>query len=131
MNKIMINEFLIINCTGSNDSIGLRINNNFFIHKIQTNIKKNDILVSRILKLFKQNNVKLNEHFSILVNQGPGSFSSIRTSLAVAKGIQISKKVKLFGYIDSDLVEFNLKNIEILIKKNLLEKKLIKPVYIS
>jgi tRNA A37 threonylcarbamoyladenosine modification protein TsaB len=131
MNKIMINEFLIINCTGSNDSIGLRINNNFFIHKIQTNIKKNDILVSRILKIFKQNNVKLNEHFSILVNQGPGSFSSIRTSLAVAKGIQISKKVKLFGYIDSDLVEFNLKNIEILIKKNLLEKKLIKPVYIS
>ena len=101
------------------------------MHKIQTNIKKNDILVSRILNLFKQNEVKLNEHFSILVNQGPGSFSSIRTSLAVAKGIQISKKVKLFGYNDSDLGEFNLKNIEILIKKNLLENKLINPVYIS
>ena len=127
----MINDFLIINCTGSNDSIGLRVNNNFFIHKIQTNIKKNDILVSRILNLFKQNNARLNEHFSILVNQGPGSFSSIRTSLAVAKGIQISKKVKLFGYNDSDLGEFNLKNIEILIKKNLLENKLINPVYIS
>ena len=127
----MINDFLIINCTGSNDSIGLRVNNNFFIHKIQTNIKKNDILVSRILNLFKQNNARLNEHFSILVNQGPGSFSSIRTSLAVAKGIQISKKVKLFGYNDSNLAEFNLKNIEILIKKNLLENKLINPVYIS
>ena len=37
-------------------------------------------------------------NFSIIINQGPGSFSSIRTSLAVAKGLEISKKTKLFGF---------------------------------
>ena len=34
----------------------------------------------------------VDEKFSIIINQGPGSFSSIRTSLAVAKGLEISKK---------------------------------------
>ena len=50
------------------------------------------------------------------------SFSSIRTSLSVAKGIKISKNVKLFGYKDTDLPQFNLENIELLINKNLFEK---------
>ena len=34
----MIKDFLIISCTGKKDKIGLRINNNFFIHKFQTKI---------------------------------------------------------------------------------------------
>ena len=38
----MIKDFLIINFTGKNNSIGLRVNNNFFIKKLQTNIKNND-----------------------------------------------------------------------------------------
>ena len=31
----MIKDFLIISCTGKNDKIGLKINNNFFIHNFQ------------------------------------------------------------------------------------------------
>jgi uncharacterized phage-like protein YoqJ len=49
----------------------------------------------------------------------------------VAKGIKISKKINLYGYKNSDLGQFNLANIELLIKKNLLQKNLIKPLYIS
>ena len=66
-----------------------------------------------------------------MVNLGPGSFTSIRVSLAVAKGINILEKASLYGYKDSDLTELNLKNIDLLIKKHLIENKLIKPVYIS
>ena len=127
----MIKDFLIINCTGKNDSVGLRINNNFFIQEFQTNIKNNDILVNNILDFLKKNNAKIDKNFSIIVNIGPGSFSTIRTSLAIAKGIKISKGVKLYGYKDSVLTEFKLKNIEFLIRNNLLENKLIKPVYLS
>ena len=42
-----------------------------------------------------------------------------------------SGKVKLFGFKNSDLPQFNLENIEVLINKNLIEKKLIKPLYLS
>jgi len=127
----MIKDFLIINCTGKNDSIGLRVNNNFFIQKFQTNIKDNEMLVSNILDFVKEKNAIINKSFSIIVNVGPGSFSAIRISLSVAKGIKISKGVSLYGYKNSDLAEFNLKNIEFLIASNLLENKLIKPVYLS
>mgnify|MGYP001351257629 FL=1 len=127
----MIKDFLIISCTGKNDKIGLRINNNFFIHDFQTKIKNNETLVSTILNFTNKHKANIDENFTVLVNNGPGSFSTIRVALAVAKGIEISNNAKLFGFKDENLSQFNLKNIEVLINKNLIEKKLIKPVYLS
>ena len=127
----MIENFLIISCTGKNDKIGLRINNNFFIHDFQTKIKNNETLVSTILNFTNKHKANIDENFTVLLNNGPGSFSTIRVALAVAKGIEISNNAKLFGFKDEDLSQFNLENIEVLINKNLIEKKLIKPVYLS
>ena len=127
----MINDFLIINCTGKDDKIGLKINNSFYIHNFQTKSKNNEILVLTILNFLKKHKVNIDSNFSILVNNGPGSFSSIRVALAVAKGIKISKNIQLYGFKNSDLPQFNLINIEILINKNLIEKNLIKPLYLS
>ena len=127
----MIKDFLIINCTGQNDKIGLKINNNFFIHDFQTKIKNNEILVSTILNLSNKHKANFDKNFSILINNGPGSFSTIRAALSIAKGIKISNNVQLFGFKDQDLPQFNLENIEVLINKSLIEKKLIKPLYLS
>ena len=127
----MIKDFLIISCTGKNDKIGLKINNNFFIHDFQTKITNNEILVSTILNLTNKHKANIDKNFSILINNGPGSFSTIRVALSVAKGIKISNNVKLFGFKDEDLSQFTLENIEVLINKNLIEKKLIKPLYLS
>ena len=125
----MIKDFLIINCTGQNDKIGLMINNNFFISDFQTKTKNNDVLASTIFSLITKHKANIDKDFSVLVNNGPGSYSTIRVALAIAKGIEISKKAKIFGYKDIDLPHFNLENIEVLINKNLIEKKLIKPLY--
>ena len=127
----MIRDFLIINFTGKNDSIGLRVNNNFFLKKLQTNIRNNGLLVNNIFDLIKEKKANIDKNFSIIVNIGPGSFSGIRISLAIAKGIKIVKGTKIYGYKNSHLAEFNLRNIELLIQKNLIENNLIKPVYLS
>ena len=127
----MIKDFLIISCTGKNDKICLKINNNFFIHDFQTKIQNNEKLVLTILNLTNKHKANIDKNFSILINNGPGSFSTIRAALSVAKGIKISNNVKLFGFKNSDLPQFNLANIEVLINKNLIEKKLIKPLYLS
>tara|TARA_B100001057_G_scaffold500994_1_gene619556 strand:- start:2730 stop:3113 length:384 start_codon:yes stop_codon:yes gene_type:complete len=127
----MIKNFLIINCIGKNDKIGLKFDNKFYIHDFNKKINNNDLLVMSILNLINKYKVNFSNNFSILVNIGPGSFSSIRISLAVAKGMKISQKIHLFGFKNEDLAQFNLENIELLIKKNLLEKKLIKPLYLS
>jgi tRNA A37 threonylcarbamoyladenosine modification protein TsaB len=127
----MIKNFLILNCIGKNDKIGIKINDKFYIHDFDQKVNNNDQLVLSILNLVKKHKININNNFSILVNNGPGSFSSIRVSIAVAKGMKISKKINLYGYKNADLGQFNLINIELLIKKNLAQKNLIKPLYIS
>ena len=127
----MIKDFIILNCIGIDDKIGLRINENFYIHELNYKINKNDQLVSNILNLVEKYKVNLDNKFSIIVNTGPGSFSSIRTSLSVAKGMKISKKINLYGFKNSDLKQFDLANIELLICKGLIQNKLIKPIYLS
>ena len=119
----MIKNFLILNCIGKDNKIGLRVSNNFYIHALDQKVNSNDQLVLSILNLIKKHKVNFNKSFSILVNNGPGSFSSIRTSLAVAKGIKISKKINILGYKDADLGRFSLANIELLIKKKIITKK--------
>tara|TARA_B100001248_G_scaffold258186_1_gene241906 strand:+ start:656 stop:1036 length:381 start_codon:yes stop_codon:yes gene_type:complete len=126
----MIKDFLIINFIGKDNKIGLRVNNYFYIHDFDKKTD-NDQLVSNVLKMIKKYKVNIDDSFSVLVNNGPGSFSSLRTSLAVAKGIKISKKINIFGYKNSDLGQFNLANIEFLIKKKLVQKNLIKLTYLS
>ena len=127
----MIKDFLILNCIGKNDKIGIKVNDKFYIHDFDQKVNKNDQLVLNIINLFKKHKVNIKNNFSILVNNGPGSFSSIRASIAVAKGIKISKKINLYGYKNTNLSQFSLTNIELLIKKNLIQKNLIKPLYIS
>ena len=125
----MINNFLIISCTGKNNLIGLRLNNKFFKEKLQNNINSNNLLVSNIISFTNKHNVKLSDKYSIIVNMGPGSYSSLRISLSVAKGIKIVHGSKLYGYKSDQLSELNLENIEILIKNKQLQNKMINPVY--
>ena len=40
-------------------------------------------------------------------------------------------KVNLFGFKNTDLKQFDQENIEKLLSKKLIEKKLIKPIYLS
>ena len=101
----MIKNFLIINFTGNDDVIGLRYKNKFFKkHFHNKHQNNNDKLVISILELFKKNNIIVDKNFAILVNMGPGSFSSIRASFSVAKGIkspleQIFMGIKKINYL--------------------------------
>ena len=126
----MIKDFLIFNFTGKENKIGLRVKNSFYVHDFDKKTD-NDQLVLSVLNIIKKYKVNIDMNFTVLVNIGPGSFSSLRSSLAVAKGIRISKKTNLFGYKNSDLSQFTVENIDLLIKKNLVQKNLIKPIYLS
>ncbi len=125
----MINNFLIINCTGKNNLIGLKTDNKFFKEKLQNNINSNNLLVSKIISFTVKHKVKLSSKYSIIVNMGPGSYSSIRISISVAKGIQIVHGSKLYGYKSDQLSELSLENIQILIKNKQLENKMVSPIY--
>ena len=125
----MINNFLIISFTGKNNLIGLKSDNKFFKEKLQNNINSNNLLVSNIISFLNKHKVKLSSKYSIIVNMGPGSYSSLRISLSVAKGIQIVHGSKLYGYKSDQLSELKLENIENLIKNKQLENKAVNLIY--
>ena len=127
----MINNFLIISFIGKDDRLGLRINKDFFIHELKNTKNKSDLLVSEILNFINSHDVILDKNFTIIVNQGPGSFTGVRVAISIVKGLEISKKVRIFGYRNKDLEHFDQENVEILLKEKLIEKKLIKPIYLS
>ena len=129
--KKNIKNFLLISVSGDIDYIAAKINTKFITKKLLKKENKNDLLVTNLLKFVKKNKIRMTKDMSILVNLGPGSYSSLRVALSVAKGISIAKNLKIYGYKKKNLKEITLKNIEKLIKKNLLENKLIKPIYLS
>ncbi len=94
MNK----NFLVLDFTGLSKNIVFKFKDKFFINKIKTDSNNNQEIIDDILNLIKRADIKTKEKFDVLVNLGPGSFSGIRISLAVAKGIKLIKKVNLFGF---------------------------------
>ena len=94
MNK----NFLVLDFTRLNKNIVFKFKDKFYINKIETDSNNNQEIIDDILNLIQGTNIKTKEKFDVLVNLGPGSFSGIRISLAVAKGIKLIKKVNLFGF---------------------------------
>ena len=54
--------------------------------------------MQQILDFLEKSKMRLDDISNIFVNQGPGNFSGLRGSLAVAKGISLSKNISLYGY---------------------------------
>ena len=91
-------NFLSIDCSTEIGSFFVKTKNKTFSKLLQNNKFHNDLLMKQILDFFEENNLKLGDISEILINQGPGNFSGLRGSLAVAIGISVSKNIKLFGY---------------------------------
>jgi tRNA A37 threonylcarbamoyladenosine modification protein TsaB len=90
-----------------------------------------DKFINLLLDFLKKNKIKLDDVENIFINQGPGKFSSIRISISIAKAISIAKNISLFGFNSKDLDNGDYKKLLKLHKKDLLNKNLIKPLYLS
>ena len=67
----------------------------------------------------------------VLVNLGPGKFSSIRTSISTLKALNIIYKFEIYGFSSKDVEKFDYSRVLLLLKKGKLIKNLIKPLYMS
>ena len=91
-------NFLSIDCSTDVGSLFVKAKNKSFSKILQSDKSNNDLLMKKILDFFKENDLKFDVISMIFVNQGPGNFSGLRGSLATAKGVSLSKNLKLFGY---------------------------------
>ena len=84
-----------------------------------------------ILDFLNQNNSNLDKITQMFVNQGPGKISSIRNSIAIAKGIAFAKNIDLYGFLSEHLINKNVDQLVKIDKKNFTNINLIKPLYSS
>ena len=124
-------NFLVID--GASDKIYFfsHFNNNSYNQSFESSKNNYEKFSILLFDFLNQNNINLTKISHLFVNQGPGSFSGIRTSIAVAKGLSITHKLSLYGFNSHDLKDMNYMNIVFLYKKGCLTKNLIKPLHIS
>ncbi len=124
-------NFLVIDGAADKICFFSQYNNNSYNKSFESSKNNYEKFSVLLFEFLSQNNINLSKLSYLFVNQGPGSFSGIRTSISVAKGLSITNKLNLYGFNSSDLKDMNYMNILLLCEKNLITKKLIKPLYIS
>ena len=88
-----------------------------------------DEFTGLLFNFLKKNNINVNKINNILINQGPGKSSSIRTSISVAKALSVTSKVNLYGFKSNQIKNKNYNEIFELFGKGKLKKNLIKINY--
>ena len=79
-----------------------------------------------------EKDTNINQVKKIYVNKGPGKFSSLRTSISIAKALSLVNKTELIGFTSMDIKNLNdYKNIIDLDNQDKLTKDLINPIYSS
>ena len=105
-------------------------------NKIYTNDHKNsrknfDKFAILLFKFLDKKVVKFDIIDKVLINLGPGKYSSIRTSISTFKALNLIYKFKIYGFSSKDVEKLDYLGVLNLLKKGKLIKNLIKPLYMS
>lgn len=115
----------------ANDKIFFIIiaDNKSYTSEFSNNRENFDKLVILVVKFLESHQLNIKNLNNIFVNQGPGKFSGIRASLAIAKALSFANKIDLYGFSSDQVIDQNYVEIIELFNKGLLNKNLIKPQY--
>jgi len=115
----------------ANDKIFFIIiaDNKLYTSEFSNNRENFDKLVILVVKFLENHHLNIKNLNNIFVNQGPGKFSGIRASLAIAKALSFANKIDLYGFSSEQIIDKNYVKIIELFNKGLLNKNLIKPQY--
>tara|TARA_Y100001958_G_scaffold77666_1_gene52358 strand:- start:127 stop:507 length:381 start_codon:yes stop_codon:yes gene_type:complete len=91
-----------------------------------------DKILILLNKFLSEKDTKINQIRKIYINRGPGKFSSLRTTISIAKAFSLTNKVDLVGFTSMDIKNINdYKYLIVLDKEDKLTKDLINPLYSS
>ena len=124
-------NFLVIDGTQDKVIFFSYFNNNSYNKSFEASKNNNDKFSLLLSEFFNENNINLSKLNNIFVNQGPGKFSGIRNSIAVAKALSVTNKLNLYGFNSEYVKNQNYDKIIDLFNKGHLIKNLIKPQYSS
>ena len=96
------------------------------------NCRKNfDKFSILLMKFLSKKRYSLEKVRNVFINQGPGKYSSIRTSMATIKALQLVYGFDYYGFYNKDIIDGDYSKIFQLFGQKKLIKNLIKPLYLS
>ena len=122
-------NFLVIDGTQDKINFFSIFNNNSYHKTIKPSKNNSEKFSVMLFDFFKENSINPRKLNNIFVNQGPGKFSGIRASIAIAKALSVTNTLNLYGFNSEDLKGSNYENVIDLFEKGMLTKNLIKPIY--
>ena len=94
---------LIIDTAGKEIFLKIICKGKEYIFSIIT-VENFDKLVILVFDFLKENRVDLINIDNVLINQGPGKYTSIRSAISIVKALKISKKINIYGYSSSQII---------------------------
>tara|TARA_Y100001936_G_scaffold242090_1_gene278844 strand:- start:848 stop:1219 length:372 start_codon:yes stop_codon:yes gene_type:complete len=120
---------LIIDAANDKIFFIIMADNKSYTSEFINNRENFDKLAILVVKFLENHQLNIKNLNNIFVNQGPGKFSGIRASIAIAKGLSFTNRINLYGFSSHQVINQNYSEIIELFNKGLLNKNLIKPQY--
>jgi len=96
------------------------------------NSRKNfDKFTILLIKFLTKKQYSFKKVRNVFINQGPGKYTSIRTSMATIKALQLVYGFNYYGFNNNDITNGDYVKILQLFRQKKLIKNLIKPLYLS
>ena len=129
--KNKVKKSLIIDA--ANEKIIFKIidKNKTYTNEYDNSRKNFDKFAMLLFKFLDKKKVNFELVEKVMVNLGPGKYSSIRTSISTLKALNLIYKFKIYGFSSKDVEKYDYSRVFELLKKGKLIKKLIKPLYMS
>ena len=129
--KKKIKKYLIIDA--ANEKIIFKIidESKIYTNDYENSRKNFDKFALLLFKFLDKKMISFNTVDKVLVNLGPGKYSSIRTSISTLKALNLIYKFKIYGFSSKDVEKLDYLGVLNLLKKGKLIKNLIKPLYMS
>ena len=106
-------------------------NNKIYTTDYENSRENFDKFVIILFKFLEKKKISFKNIDNVIVNLGPGKYSSIRTSLSTLKALNLIYKFKIYGFSSKATKKTDYLRVLDLLKKDKLIKNLIKPLYMS
>ena len=105
--------------------------NKIYTNDYENSRKNFDKFAILLFNFLEKNTTSFDFVDKVLINLGPGKYSSIRTSISTFKALNLIYKFEIYGFCSKDVENCDYTRVLYLLKKGKLIKKLIKPLYMS
>ena len=122
---------LIIDAASDKILFKLISKNKTYTNEHENSRKNFDKFSILLMKFLTKKHLSLEKVRNVFINQGPGKYTSIRTSMATIKALQLVYGFNYYGFNNKDILDGDYGKILQLFRQKKLIKNLIKPLYLS